>query len=210
MTEPIKKYLLWFLVLVYVCDTFGFAFKPDFFRPFTPLTLLLTSFVFLIHQPLKNTNYLLVFFMLALVGFSAEVVGVKTGWIFGEYVYGNVLGLKVMQVPLLISLNWALLIAAGVLLSTYVSKKRVFGSFIAAGIITGIDFLMEQVCGTMDFWYFKQGLAGIHNYLAWFVISFFCSFFFFKTLSRGNKPVAFLIISLQFFFFGITYLMNLF
>lgn len=210
MPESIKKYLRWFLILVYVCGTFGFAINPDFFRPFTPLTLLLTSFVFLIHQPLSNKNYMLVFIGLALIGFSAEVIGIKTGWIFGEYVYGNALGYKLLQVPLLISLNWALLIAAGVALSTYVSHKRVLVALLAGGLITGIDFLMEQVCETMDFWYFKDGLAGIHNYLAWFVISFLCSFFFFKILSKGNKVVAILIICLQIFFFGITYLMNLF
>ena len=209
MIELIKKYLLWFLILVYFCGTIGFAIKPDFFRPFTPVTLLLTAFVFLIHQPLKNKSYLFAFCIVALIGFTAEVIGVKTGWIFGDYEYGHVIGYKLMNVPILISLNWALLIATGVLLCTYLSKKRIASSLLAATLITGIDFLMEQVCSTMDFWYFKEGIAGIQNYLAWFVISFLCSFFFFKTLSKGNKRVAIVIISLQIFFFGITYLIKL-
>lgn len=210
MAEKIKTYLFWFLVLVYFCGTFGFAIKPDFFRPFTPFTLLLTSFVFLIYQPWKNIAYLSAFITLLLFGFVAEVIGVKTGWVFGEYYYGSALGYKLFDVPIVISLNWALLIASGVLIGSLLSKKKLSAAFYSALIISGVDFLIEQVCVKMDFWYFQSGIAGLHNYIAWFFISFVFSYLFFEVLSKGNKTVALRIIGLQIFFFGVTYLLNLF
>lgn len=209
MPDKIKKYLLWFLILVYFCGTFGFALNPDFFRPFTPFTLVLTSLVFLIYQPRNNLSYLSAFLTLVLLGFAAEAIGVKTGWVFGDYYYGKALGYKMLGVPLVISLNWALLIASGVLVGSWFADNKVTASLLSATIITGVDLLIEQVCAKMDFWYFESGLAGFQNYLAWFLISFVCSFSFYNILSKGNKSVAFIILSLQIFFFGITYIINL-
>src|SRR5689334_23098853 len=37
---------------------------------------------------------------------AAEVIGVATGAIFGAYSYGEVLGFKLLEVPLIIGLNW--------------------------------------------------------------------------------------------------------
>ena len=171
----VKKYLLYFLILIYVSGAIGFLFNPGFFAPFTPLTLAFTCFVFLIHQPLNNLNYTLSFIGLAAVGFVAEVIGVKTGVVFGNYYYGNALGYKVLGVPLVISLNWGLLINIGVLVATYLSKKPLLIATLAAFIITGVDLLIEQVASQMDYWHFSNGIAGIQNYIGWFIISFFTS-----------------------------------
>jgi putative membrane protein len=42
-------------------------------------------------------------------GYLLEMFGVKTGRIFGEYIYGNNLGYKWNDVPLIIGLNWLML-----------------------------------------------------------------------------------------------------
>ena len=39
----------------------------------------------------------------------SEILGVKFGIIFGDYEYGNALGYKIFEVPLLIGANWAIL-----------------------------------------------------------------------------------------------------
>ena len=44
-----------------------------------------------------------------LTGMITEILGVQWGWIFGNYQYGDALGYKVLGVPLLIGVNWALL-----------------------------------------------------------------------------------------------------
>lgn len=206
----VKKYLLYFLILVYVSGAIGFLFSPGFFAPFTPLTLAFTCFVFLIHQPLNNLNYTLSFIGLAAVGFVAEVIGVKTGVVFGNYYYGNALGYKVLGVPLVISLNWGLLINIGVLVATYLSKKPLLTATLSALIITGVDLVIEQVSSQMDYWHFSNGIAGIQNYIGWFIISFFTSWLLQKHLVKGDKKIALVFLLLQLFFFGLIYINKLF
>lgn len=206
----VKKYLLYFLILVYVSGAIGFLFNPGFFAPFTPLTLAFTCFVFLIHQPLNNLNYTLSFIGLAAVGFVAEVIGVKTGVVFGNYYYGNALGYKVLGVPLVISLNWGLLINIGVLVATYLSKKPLLIATLAAFIITGVDLVIEQVASQMDYWHFSNGIAGIQNYIGWYIISFFTSWLLQKHLVKGDKKIALVFLLLQLFFFGLIYINKLF
>lgn len=206
----VKKYLLYFLILIYVSGAIGFLFNPGFFAPFTPLTLAFTCFVFLIHQPLNNLNYTLSFIGLAVIGFVAEVIGVKTGVVFGNYYYGNALGYKVLAVPLVISLNWGLLINIGVLVATYLSKKPLLIATLAAFIITGVDLVIEQVASQMDYWHFSNGIAGIQNYIGWFIISFFTSWLLKKHLVKGDKKIALVFLLLQLFFFGLIYINKLF
>ena len=206
----VKKYLLYFLILIYVSGAIGFLFNPVFFATFTPLTLDFTCFVFLIHQPLNNLNYTLSFIGLAAVGFVAEVIGVKTGVVFGNYYYGNALGYKVLAVPLVISLNWGLLINIGVLVATYLSKKPLLIATLAAFIITGVDLVIEQVASQMDYWHFSNGIAGIQNYIGWFIISFFTSWLLQKHLVKGDKKIALVFLLLQLFFFGLIYINKLF
>ena len=206
MIQKIKTGLYYFLILVYVSGAIGMVLKPSFFLPFTPFTLFYTVFVFLLFQPLKNYKYVLSFLLIALIGFVSEVIGVKTGVVFGNYSYGYSLGYKVLQVPLIISLNWALIVNASVLVSSKLSTNKIVLPLLTATIATSLDFLIEQVAPKLNFWHFKSGLAGWHNYLAWFIICFVTTFIVNKQLIKGDKKIATTIIVLQVFFFGVIYL----
>ena len=52
----------------------------------------------------------IVFAVIFLVGLGIEIIGVSTKAIFGNYSYGNALGVKVFDTPLLIGMNWLFLI----------------------------------------------------------------------------------------------------
>jgi bisanhydrobacterioruberin hydratase len=205
-----KKYVVYFLILVYVSGAIGFVLNPNFFMPFTPFNLIFTCFVFLIFQPLFEKKYVLTFFLIACIGFSLEVIGVKTGLIFGNYYYGNTLGFKLFDVPLVISLNWALLINAGILVSSYFTASRMYIAILSGLIITLIDLVIEQIASPLTFWHFENGIAGIQNYIAWFIVTFIISILFYPILIKGNKKIATLILALQLFFFGFIYCFKLF
>ncbi len=206
MPTFLKKYSLYFLILVYVSGAIGFVINPIFFIPFTPLTLTLTTFIFLIHQPITNKKFALAFFSIALIGFTSEVIGVKTSYVFGDYYYGNALGYKLFGVPLTISLNWALLIITSFSISSKLFKTPVAQSILSALITTSVDYLIEQLANQLDFWYFSDGIAGFQNYLAWFCISFISSLLFSKTLLKCNVKIAAIIIGLQLLFFSLILL----
>lgn len=201
--------IFWFLVLVYFSGTIGVLLHPSFFLPFTPYSLFFTSFVFLLFQePAKNHRILSAFFGISLLGFFSEYLGLKTGWVFGNYHYGEVLGPKIASVPISISFNWALLVSASTLLVAQKIPHRLWASLVASLLITFLDLIIEQVAPVLDFWYFKEGYAGLHNYLGWFLVSFTGSFLFFNYLKKGHPLIARNILLLQFFFFGTLYIYN--
>lgn len=201
MIKTYKSYFLYFLILVYISGSIGFVVNPPFFSPFTPYTLLLTCFVFLIHSPLADKKFIFAFFSVAFLGFIIEVIGVKTGLIFGKYSYGNGLGIKLLEVPLIISINWAMLIFAGITTVSRIFANKITVLIVASLVVTGIDLLIEQVAPKLDFWQFEGGLPGIHNYLGWIGVAFFTSYFFYPTIIKGNRTVSLIILILQIIFF---------
>ena len=201
MIKTYKSYFLYFLILVYISGSIGFVLNPAFFSPFTPYTLLLTCFVFLIHSPLADKKFLLAFFSIAFLGFIIEVIGVKTGLIFGKYSYGDGLGYKLLNVPLVISINWAMLICAGIIAVSSISTNKIAVLVVAALLVTGIDLLIEQVVTKLDFWQFEGGLPGLNNYLSWIGFTLLASYFFYPTIIKGNRNVSLIILILQIIFF---------
>lgn len=201
MIQKLKSYLLYFLILVYISGSIGFVVNPPFFSPFTPYTLLLTCLVFLIHSPLADKKFLIAFFSIAFLGFIIEVIGVKTGLVFGKYSYGDGLGFKLLDVPLIISINWAMLIFAGIRIVSSIFANKITVLVVAALLVTLIDLLIEQVAPKLDFWQFEGGLPGLHNYIGWIGVAFFISYFFYPTIIKGNRTVSLIILILQIIFF---------
>lgn len=206
MTANQKNYLLYFLILVYVSGSIGFVMNPSFFSPFTPFTLLFTSFVFLIFQLGKSFKFTITFLAIAFLGYLAEVIGVKTGLIFGNYTYGNSLGYKLFDVPLVISINWALLICASIITIKKFFNNKWLVLLLAAILITLIDLLIEQVAFKLDFWSFAAGMPGLHNYIGWLAVAFFSPLFFYKTIIKGHFKVSLIILILQIIFFSSLFL----
>ena len=201
MKETYKSYFLYFLILVYVSGSVGFVINPAFFSPFTPYTLLLTCFVFLIHQPSTDKKFILSFFSIAILGYIVELIGIKTALLFGNYSYGNGLGYKLLDVPLIISINWAMLICAGIITVSKIFINKFLVLIVTALLVTLIDLIIEQVAHKLDFWKFQGGLPGLHNYLGWIGVVFFISYFFYPSIIKGNSKVSLIVLILQIIFF---------
>lgn len=201
MNETYKSYFLYFLILVYVSGSVGFVVNPEFFSPFTPYTLLFTCFVFLIHQPSSDIKFIYSFFLIAFLGYIIEVIGTKTGFLFGNYSYGNGLGFKLLDVPLIISINWAMLICAGIIAVSKIFDNKFIVISVTALVVTFIDLIIEQVAHKLDFWEFNGGLPGLHNYLGWIGVVFFTSYIFYPSIIKGDKKVSSIVLILQIIFF---------
>lgn len=206
MKQNISTYLRYFLILVYVSGSIGFVVNPGFFSPFTPYTLLLTCIVYLLHQPMDDWKFTLSFLVIALIGYIIEVVGVQTGWIFGVYAYGDGLGYKPVDVPLVISLNWALLISAGVITASRFFTNKHVVLLVAAVLVTAIDLIIEQVAFKLDFWQFESGLPGLNNYIGWLVVSYISPYFVYAHIIKGSRSIALIMLLLQVLFFTTLFL----
>ena len=75
----------------------------------TPLNLILSLVLLLLNS--NDSNKIVMIACLAFViGMFAEILGVNYGLIFGNYKYGNTLGPKMFNVPILIGYNWAMVL----------------------------------------------------------------------------------------------------
>jgi putative membrane protein len=167
----------------------------------TPLNLLVTAAAMAVFAKLDRRTVLFAFVVGAL-GYFVEVLGVWTGRVFGEYQYGDVLGFKLLNVPLLIGLNWSMLVfAVGVPLSRTalpVWAKVLIGSI----AMVALDLLIEPVAIHLGFWNWEQPTVPLQNYVAWGLVSaLFFTLFFLLPLRREN-PVARYVLAAQVLFFA--------
>lgn len=137
-------------------------------------------------------------FLLTLI---IEITGVQTGLIFGQYTYGNTLNVKINGVPLIIALNWTVLIMATFSLGKWISRSWILAPIIGSLLIVAFDFVLEPVAIKLDYWEWEKGNIPMQNYFAWFVISlFFSSFLSILKVDLDSKILKyFFLIQLLFF-----------
>ncbi|MFN3916486.1 MAG: carotenoid biosynthesis protein [Flavobacteriales bacterium] len=163
--------------------------------------LLFAAGVFLFNAEKINLKYILWFLVVFLAGFGVEVIGVKTGFVFGEYSYGEILGTKLLDTPLIIGVNWSVLVFATASLVQGFRVSPFTKAFIAAAIMVIYDVVLEPVAIKTGMWAWSSQQVPVQNYFAWFFISFgllYGAFAFVKTLK--NKT-AFPLLVMQVIFF---------
>jgi putative membrane protein len=145
--------------------------------------------------------------------FAAEAVGVATGAVFGEYVYGPPLGWKIWDVPVIIAFNWVMVVngaicIAGRILSLRAAPgRRIALPLLAGAIAAAFDWVMEPVAIRLDYWTGAGGSIPLQNYAAWFVLAAGLAAFHPRQLQRACElgttgRLAGVYVVLQAAFFG--------
>jgi putative membrane protein len=163
--------------------------------------LLFAAGVFLLNAEKIDRKYLLWFFVVFVAGYGVEVIGVKTGVIFGEYSYGEILGTKLLETPLIIGINWAVLVFATASLVQGFRVSNFVKAFIAAGIMVAYDVILEPVAIKTEMWTWDAPQVPIQNYLAWFFISFCLLYGAFAIVKNLKNKIAFPLLVMQVVFF---------
>ena len=201
--EPILSRIL---LLFYAVGVAGMIVPATsaLFRQLIPWALLL-SFVVLgvFHQGRVSAKQLMVFVFIYLAGFAVEAVGVNTGLIFGQYVYGNGLGLNLLGTPLIIGLNWLYMVYSTAAIMNKYKIAHWLRIPIAAALMLLYDLVLEQVAPALDMWHWANGQIPLQNYGAWFLMAlFFHSIIALLKIKIKNR-MASLILACQFVFFGL-------
>jgi putative membrane protein len=184
------KISLFIALLFHICGLIGILFTPykDWFIKNTWINLLLMVDLLILTHPSKNLRFFAFVFATIIAGFFAEVLGVNTSVLFGKYNYGNVLGFKLFNVPLIIGLNWFLVIyCTGMITQSYenfmvkkinakgmvINKRMMMTSFIidASFLAVLFDWVMEPVASKLGFWQWENGKIPNYNYISWVIIS---------------------------------------
>ncbi len=120
----------------------------------TPLNLML-SFALLLFTSRAEPKVYLVAAIAFFVGMVAEGLGVNYGVIFGQYVYGDVLGWKVAGVPWLIGVNWAILTICCAAIAANLAEHIISRIFLGVGLMLLLDAVIEPIAPILDFWEFS-------------------------------------------------------
>ena len=107
----------------------------------------------------------------ALAGYFAEVVGVQTGVLFGEYRYDWVLGPQVLGVPVVIGVNWLILTYITAHITRALPLHWLPGAALAAAMMVGLDVLIEPVAIAYEMWHWADAQPPLQNYIGWFLIA---------------------------------------
>lgn len=197
------KTILFFVVL-YLVGLAGLTnpLTHDFFLGATPL-ILLGNFtaILLFHQPVINHSTRWTFVLIFLVCLAIEMVGVATQKVFGSYVYGDALGIKLFNVPLMIGVNWVMVTYCSASIAEWTRKSKSVQVVLAATIMVIYDMIMEQVAPYLDMWYWNGKTIPLRNYIIWFLLGLvFVGYMKYKRVSTIN-PIAPAILICQICFF---------
>jgi bisanhydrobacterioruberin hydratase len=195
------------LVKLYLVGLIGLkSYWAEIFKVLSAIQLVVSSTLVLTSIPKFTKSFVLRFALIMFLCFIIEVVGVMTSYPFGAYYYGSNLGLKILGVPLVIALNWALLIySAKVFFLKYCSNKYLT-AFVSASLLTGLDFLIEKLAGELGFWFWIADTIPLQNYISWFCIAFFCSLMLKEDDCKPNRIATINLFLILIFFM----LLNLF
>ncbi|WP_167852180.1 carotenoid biosynthesis protein [Hymenobacter elongatus] len=196
------------LLLFHVTGFVGLAFSqnPAFYLQFVPLNLVLTAVLLFAFQRDRSFAFLSFCLTVVVVGFFVEVVGIRTGKIFGQYSYGATLGFAWLGVPLIIGLNWLMLTYMTGILARYLPLPGFVRAVAAALLMVGMDICLEPVAVRYDFWTWAYDLIPLQNFKGWFAVALILQVYFNRTdFEKRNPLVPFVYLVQLLFFFGLSW-----
>ncbi len=176
LKENIRKYpfeIKIFLAIFYIVGVVAIYWPQTsgLFMSMTPFALLLSiGFLACFHE---NTDIksLRVFSVILITGYLIEVAGVNTGLIFGKYKYGDNLGFKLFNTPLIIGFNWLLITYITSSIADQLKINVHLKVFFASSLMLIYDLILEQQAPRLNYWEWNNAIVPLQNYAAWFGIA---------------------------------------
>ena len=201
-----EKLAIIFLVVIYTVGIAGIGLEwmPQLVYG-TPINLLLSLAIVLFFDQHKGKSLLWFGGLVFSLGYGIEVLGVQTGKIFGAYSYGEILGFKLWDTPLMIGVNWLLLVlSAGNLVDQVLSKGSTYLKIaVAATLMLLLDLLIEPVAIHWTMWTWENIDVPLQNYLAWWLIAAVMFGIYYQFLGKHVNKVAGAVFIIQLVFFAL-------
>ncbi len=211
LLEQHFKFVAAFLAIFYTVGVLGlsFAFSFNYFVKLTPLALLLSFVILLFYHKRFKIKTGLIFTLIFLIGFGVELIGVQTKMIFGSYIYGDSLGLKILDTPLIIGLNWLLLVYLANSVLNGLKLNTAVKIFFASLILLAYDMILEQVAPLIHMWSWENETVPLQNYLAWFVLALVLSgLLSWSNINLRNRIAPVILICQSLFFILLLFILK--
>ena len=201
--KNINHYIGIFLIIFHLFGVYFIRLSQysDYVVNLTSFNLIACFLIFF----LLNKKLLLNIWAIIIIvfGMIVEIIGVQTNLLFGTYSYGDILGLKVFDVPLAIGFNWLVLsICSRDFISIFNlgTKAKVI---LAAIFLVIIDLIIEPVAVSLDFWQWEGGVVPLYNYFSWLLIAIVIQIVLFKAKIETNRLFSFYYLFVQLIFFSL-------
>ena len=171
------------------------------FLALTPFNLALTFGLLIWGNDDFSFKFFKVISVLFLIGFFVEVLGVYSGLLFGEYHYGKTLGFQFLEVPLIIGVNWVLLVVSSFAVSSYFVSNSILKVVLSSIIMVLLDLMIEPVAIRLDFWQWQDEVIPLQNYLMWFLVALSMNWILTFNRFKFNVKLGFGLLISQVLFF---------
>lgn len=184
--------LIFILLIFYSVGIVGILLPEyrEFMLRFSAMNLFLSVIILILSRKNNVGPFWLMLASCFVVGIIVELIGTKTGLLFGNYSYGANLGPKFIGVPWIIGINWGILVVCTASFVNRIKAHIIAKALIAAFLMTALDVLIEPVAIESDFWSWKSGEIPIYNYICWFAIAFPLQWLNFKLKAVESNKVA--------------------
>ena len=208
MRKPtIYNITLFIALLIHTVGLFGILLTTykNWFIGQTFINLLIMAVLLVATHQQKNKHFLLFLIIAFVTGFGVEALGVNTGIIFGDYTYSHVLGIQLFNVPLIIGLNWFIIIyCTGMFTTAYenymlrklnesgltITSRLKMISFMVDATLLAVffDWIMEPVAIKLGYWQWQNNAVPFYNYISWAIVSALLLAVF-KKLNKGRRNI---------------------
>ncbi|MDW8295976.1 MAG: carotenoid biosynthesis protein [Raineya sp.] len=189
-----EKTAIFLLLAMHIAGILGLVWEVTrpIFLSLVPFNLLANAALMLYFHKNLTKQFGLVCLIVMLGGFGVELLGVQTHAIFGAYWYETTLGIKFWGVPLLIAVNWLIVIYTSQAVASLFGLQ-IWGHILLATLLTvGLDVLIEPVAIRFDFWDWAGGKVPLQNYVGWAGTAFVlhCIFAFTRSFQKNKVAIA--------------------
>ncbi|MEM9024912.1 MAG: carotenoid biosynthesis protein [Bacteroidota bacterium] len=191
-------------MVVYTVGLLGFSTSlRDWMIALTPANLLFSLVLLLLNHREWSKGFIAFVGISMVASFLVEVLGVATGIPFGNYWYGATLGPQLWEVPLLIGVNWFILVYATGAWADRLPLSRPLKAAVGATLMVALDVIMEPVAMQLDFWSWQDGHIPLQNYVGWMLLAFLLHLYFQRLPKNEDTRFAQLVFVMQLVFFAV-------
>ena len=198
--QQLKKYLPFVLAFFHLIGLGIFIYNhkaPDL----SYVTITLSALVVLLMEKKHQLTYL-VFAVIFAGGYLVELIGVQTGYLFGEYSYLPSMGPTIMDTPIFIGACWYGVVVGAANIARYVKGSPLMRSLLAAILAVAMDIVLERTAIAYGLWSWINDSVPFYNYFCWFLFSFLFAWLYLRKTEEKNKLSVWLYI-IWFLFFSI-------
>lgn len=173
----------WLLALAVIVLQIFYPLADEGDRATLAVTTVIVFFLAsLVHATVQRgfAGFALVGVVVPAIAFTAEAIGVRTGWPFGQYEYSDVLGWQLWGVPVVVPLAWAMMAYPTYAAASKIALNRWYVAIVGAWSLMAWDLFLDPMMVELGAWTWNDdGMAlgsipeiPLQNFFGWFAVGF--------------------------------------